>query len=941
MHVINVSIFYACFVCLFVMHRTSFLATFVPMSYLIFKCLFVFIRQRKKLLNANRPPLPTAPATALALSTATATGTTTPAIATSLKSATQSQNDIDINNNNSNEEEEEINTANYRSAKMINNRDDSDDEDTDGTSAGDGAIDGGDDDNKPVNTRNYAGKNLHVHHGHHQPADSVSVSDIENSNNSNDIDTTPTTPKTVEIAEMASVTTSAAVAGTANSNLTSISNSNNKTTVLINNQSMSQRSQTSQASQRQRKNNAKQQLYSPDRNKMVDNIAQAILICISFIYLIFGIGFSILVFTHFENSQQECSNPDSNIVEISLQQHPELYFWDQCDFKTFPFKSVDFWSTNSNDENNVNCNCREVQIDLSLFTDTEIARNSTSDIVTGCDTVNNLCLMFESMLINWNMLETIFITDGNDNTVKAAIDISLNFSVHYNAVHLKILHLDAVNVNILGESISKWKNLEYLYISHTHFTNWPQAFNKLNKLSFLRLDDSYLSNLPSNINLCSMKNLRGINIEQSLTGLASNEYITHLPDCNVNLDQLQSVIIHYGNMISFPYGLLSMSSIEEIGFMFDTQFGVIEFLDIFNSSLNNDNDGMFTWNNANKTEYSFSGSNVCNEMTNFDIAGFSNEYDDLENIDLLKESSNSTGVCEVLCGIHTVHVFICPPFKWQNGVCDGDCDFEACNYDGGDCNQLCQIKSPDCYSLSLFNNGVCEEACNITECDFDQYECVTTPLDIQFPTNMSYCNIDEIMSSSTDSDVNTTYDIDTTTGLCHVSWVDDKICDNTCVKSENCFYDAYDCECDQETSSQGYCQVLVDAYLYFGAIEDSKTGVKYNHNGWCTVWTLIASYNSRGNGDVEDRSDQLSLQLESGQGGMERSTDWEDQQDEIIEAFWEYYNQYTNCTLAFENLDTNQDNFVDINEMFQEFFEAFNLTDNKASQINCSYAIYC
>ena len=63
-------------------------------------------------------------------------------------------------------------------------------------------------------------------------------------------------------------------------------------------------------------------------------------------------------------------------------------------------------------------------------------------------------------------------------------------------------------MDALGAEINNWNNLEYLYLSHAHLQQLPETFDQLNRMSFLKLHDSYVEKLP---NLCLMPNLRAIN----------------------------------------------------------------------------------------------------------------------------------------------------------------------------------------------------------------------------------------------------------------------------------------------------------------------------------------------------------------------------------------------------------------------------------------------
>ena len=56
----------------------------------------------------------------------------------------------------------------------------------------------------------------------------------------------------------------------------------------------------------------------------------------------------------------------------------------------------------------------------------------------------------------------------------------------------------------------------------------------------------------------------------------------------------------------------------------------------------------------------------------------------------------------------------------RNGVCDTACDGWYCNYDFGDCNQLCDFE--EC-TVTGWTNGPCDSNCNTTECEYDGYDC--------------------------------------------------------------------------------------------------------------------------------------------------------------------------------------------------------------------------
>ena len=219
------------------------------------------------------------------------------------------------------------------------------------------------------------------------------------------------------------------------------------------------------------------------------------------------------------------------------------------------------------------------------------------------------------------------------------------------------------------------------------------------------------------------------------------------------------------------------------------------------------------------------------------------DYDDYENIDILKDFLNATGACEDSCDFDSLAKLLCSPFDWQNGVCNQECNLGDCDFDGGDCNQLCQYYAPDCYSFGLFENGICDVECNTTYCNYDNYQCVTNgEIIVEFDENVTICNIDELISyveQAEDSDVIIVNDT-----KCLVEWVDDLWCDNNCLESDDCFNDANDCTCTAATDAATECEQLAS---WYGIISDFTsqdavdTGI--SRSGACAMWDIIEDQN--------------------------------------------------------------------------------------------------
>ena len=273
----------------------------------------------------------------------------------------------------------------------------------------------------------------------------------------------------------------------------------------------------------------------------------------------------------------------------------------------------------------------------------------------------------------------------------------------------------------------------------------------------------------------------------------------------------------------------------------------------------------------------------------------------MEHIEILKDFLNETNACVEVCDDDTFTKILCSPFNWQNGVCDEDCNFAGCNFDGGDCNQLCNIDSPDCYSISLFDNGICDVACNTSLCDYDKYECITeSVLNISFAKNMTYCNDDHDELE-----------------LCLVSWVDDKWCDNNCRASDSCFNDGNDCNCDDSSDSDSHCQTLLSLFGFMADTTSDTGTLRISEAGICGLWELLDIYHTSST---------------FGSTPLETS---------VYKEIVNYYYQNGNCSDAFLVLDIDDNSYVEMQEFVITFANGFNFTYERAVQVNCTFAYDC
>ena len=139
--------------------------------------------------------------------------------------------------------------------------------------------------------------------------------------------------------------------------------------------------------------------------------------------------------------------------------------------------------------------------------------------------------------------------------------------------------------------------------------------------------------------------------------------------------------------------------------------------------------------------------------------------------------------------------------QWKDGTCQGQCNTHDCNWDGGDCNQLCQCDT------DLWLNDKCDENCNTTDCIYDFYDCVDFIRgDVWSSDNNQTC-FETSSNSSNYSDSNYNYNMSIIERqICYNAWIDDEWCYANC----NNIYCNYDHEsvllhCCSRNCHRCYC----------------------------------------------------------------------------------------------------------------------------------------
>ena len=136
-----------------------------------------------------------------------------------------------------------------------------------------------------------------------------------------------------------------------------------------------------------------------------------------------------------------------------------------------------------------------------------------------------------------------------------------------------------------------------------------------------------------------------------------------------------------------------------------------------------------------------------------------------------------------------LHVNFCYFF---NCFCHDRCKNAKCNWDGGDCTQLC-----DCDPFKELRNDECNLSCSASYCLYDGYDCLHlgyVPIECQ---NAHSLGIHD----------------------CNISRIGDGWCDTNCRKATQCGFDRNDCDDGNCRETKQYGSIVADDYTTDSHIE--------------------------------------------------------------------------------------------------------------------------
>eukprot|EP01083_Nonionella_stella_P268263 906789_1 len=570
---------------------------------------------------------------------------------------------------------------------------------------------------------------------------------------------------------------------------------------------------------------------------------KTLLLCIvSLIYIGYGLFLLIFVNNHMQSSEIYCdsvkeSNYFTNGTMLSnlsltdtelqrLELNPELFLWDQCLFKVYPFTK----------DNQYKCECRVLVINDwkaldSSQADREIHFNLTQQkILTG-------------MLSNFRMLEK-FKTVDSENGFATEYVIT---SSMYNAQKMKAFEMKNAKLKSMENGISNWKDLEYLKLEDVRVLSYlPNNIHQLRKLKYLSL--STVGLLSFSADICALTELEVLHFQWNT--------IESIPHCISNLQSVQQLLIDGTLQLSdVPLSIFNLSNLYDLS-LFHAQitveslllYNVDEDIDLNDTvALNGWFEDHFDWH-SNQTTYYLQLNPLCES--------------DLDSLDLyvpnkLRFFLENVAQCEHPCNYH-LHgaglVQFCSPFLMGDGFCDQRCNIPACAFDEGDCVQMCfadpQLQNITNCTWELFTNKVCDEGCWNDYCVGYKHgskfgnaftrmgegvaDLLTCPMEhyrysFSEETQDTCGSGDSIYVQNRDPKVNKT---------CVTLWIGDGFCDDAC-RIDDCLDDSGDC--DQECTNDP-CSMIADIWSTVQSILSANGNPQHNfdHASFCELFVILA-----------------------------------------------------------------------------------------------------
>eukprot|EP01083_Nonionella_stella_P194517 717417_1 len=560
-------------------------------------------------------------------------------------------------------------------------------------------------------------------------------------------------------------------------------------------------------------------------------------------YIIYGILILVLVTGYLNQSEAHChlikeSNYFHDIngsitmdnVTLSkeeihlLQQNPELFLYDKCLYKMYPFTN--------NEKTKCQCkvlvieNWTELKSDKFKTQRKSVFNLTQQDIMIG-------------MLQTWFMLEKFRTYEVSDNSWE--VQITLDPSM-FKAKNMKAFEWRYCNIVLNQHGISNWKQIQYLKfesIKALAFT--ADDIGQLNHLKQLSLFETGVRQFSEQI--CNMTNLEILQFRWNI-----HLEVTSVPHCISNLRSLKQLSIDGEiHLVDVPLSMFGLPQLLELTlFHASVSYDTLIEYNVDTNDSNQINDWLdtnFKWNED--TVYWLQRNPICQEDTNSmhsKIASF-----------LKSDNTKCHDECTDYYG--EPDIAACLPYRLGDGHCDMKCNTPYCAYDKGDCVQLCFANNTEYTNCTWdkYTNDVCDAGCDNQYCvgflmtsNFevlnkyfglyaDNEHCVKGEWADQYHAFDSRV---KSTNCSTSRSVYVEWDNDKQHKECSMGeWLNDGVCDDAC-RTKSCGYDGSDC--DQNCSGEeDLCVILYSLWTSFLG----TTQYKFGHDYMCsTAWPIAVSF---------------------------------------------------------------------------------------------------
>ena len=546
---------------------------------------------------------------------------------------------------------------------------------------------------------------------------------------------------------------------------------------------------------------------------------------IGIIFIIFGISIlaSFISFIHNEYNNK-CLNLNVDLMQLKesranysstldprLINNPEMIFYDSfCKHKVV------------NIFNKYPCNCRILALESSTKSAFWFNQHDLESILLRFDNLEGLAIVFDR--------------SSNDFSSRLNGTFHLTNEMLMNHKHLTTLTFSDLSFEYIN-GLEQLEKLEMLSLKNSFAKNvyFPfEAIGTLENLKVLELNQvPYANNTYIDNSICNLKHLMYFEMDfmQHVSQIPfdciakefdnlfyfSMAYMLLIEDIDVqfwNMNSMQSIFFDFSNSLkqsNFDFDTFNgySSKLEKVSIQAPNdicqsytnsyqniiidQQEYIGFGYLYDNltKINNNNIQLVPYNNSYRYSSTFDYGYNNNSSTLYDLS-FVSESDSSGLLKFIKQFNPCLAPCDT-----GISFYECTTKRHGDGVCDDVCNNAGCGFDGGDCDQLCNLyTNTTCYKYFDINNnnsnstseiiaiaensdtnatctlnnwqldGVCNIGCNNSCCHYDFNDCVYTP------TTNDTCN-----NNAFDDTENENGNANIT---CYTDWAVDLWCDSYC-----------------------------------------------------------------------------------------------------------------------------------------------------------------